>query len=61
VFRAESQTVSNADQGNLVMAGVGYNHGHFKVGAWHIWDDNHGHLRGKNGTPTSDTDGTVIL
>jgi len=59
-LQIDTQTVSNGAQGNLKMNGVGYNKGHLQLGAWHIWDDNAGNLRAKIGTPTFDTDGTVI-
>lgn len=58
--KVDSQTVANAAQGNIYTAGVGYNHGHFQVGAWHLWDSNSGTLRFKSSTPSSDGDGSEI-
>jgi hypothetical protein len=62
-LQIDSQTVSNADQGNLKMSGVGYNHGHYVTGGWHLWDENSGGatLRAKYGAPTSDGDGNAIM
>lgn len=37
-----------------------YNQSHLCIGVYHIWVDDTGRLRIKNGAPTSHTDGTVI-
>jgi len=37
-----------------------YNAGRLVLGSYHIWVDGSGRLRIKNGSPTSDTDGTVV-
>lgn len=33
---------------------------HIKMGTYHLWIDDTGDLRVKNGVPTSHTDGTVV-
>lgn len=37
-----------------------WNTKHLKLGTYEFWVDSAGKLRIKNGTPTSDTDGTVV-
>jgi hypothetical protein len=56
----DSQTVSDGGEGNLVMLGTGYNHGHVVLGTTHLWEQTAGTLRFKSGAPTSDGDGTAI-
>lgn len=37
-----------------------WNGGHLRLGNYHLWVDSAGKLRIKNGTPASDSDGTVV-
>ena len=59
-IQIDSQTVSSAVDGNIVMAGTGYDHGHYRQGATHWWEETPGRLRVKNGAPTSDSDGNAV-
>lgn len=45
--------------GNLATPGA-WNTGKLKLGPYSIWVDSTGHLRIKNGDPTSDTDGNLV-
>lgn len=45
--------------GNLATPGA-WNTGKLKLGTYSIWVDSTGHLRIKNGNPTSDTDGNLV-
>ena len=60
VMQIEPQTVSSGDHGNIVMAGTGYNHGHYRQGSTHWWEGAPGRLRVKAGAPTSDQDGNAV-
>ncbi|MFB5760257.1 right-handed parallel beta-helix repeat-containing protein [Paenibacillus medicaginis] len=45
---------------NLQTESSAWNAGHLTLGTYHFWVDATGKLRIKNGSPTSDTDGTVV-
>lgn len=44
----------------LITSGGLYNSGHLTLGSYHLWIDDTGRLRVKNGTPLSATDGSVV-
>lgn len=56
----DSQTTASGADGNLVMAGTGYNRGHYRQGSTHWWEETPGRLRVKASAPTSDTDGNAV-
>jgi len=45
---------------NLKSSNGNWDNGHLVLGSYHIWVDANGKLRIKNGSPSSDTDGTII-
>jgi hypothetical protein len=57
----DSQTVTDGDEGNIAMLGVGYNKGHYVAGTTHLWQQAAGMLRVENGAPTADNDGNGVV
>lgn len=49
-----------AHDGSLGIKNNAWNKNLFNLGAYYFWVDSYGKLRIKNGTPTSDTDGTIV-
>ena len=62
-IRVDIQSSSgSASKGNIVMRGRGHDQGHIKLGDIHLWeDDGNTCLRGKDGAPTADDDGTRVM
>jgi hypothetical protein len=57
----DSQVTSGGSEGNVRMAGGAFNTGHAVIGATHLWEASSGVLRVKGSTPTTGTDGTLLL
>ncbi|MHA6481218.1 glycosyl hydrolase family 28-related protein [Paenibacillus sp. strain BS8-2] len=63
-FKLAGQTkdslLLDASGGHVGSGGSAYNEPHLRLGNFHIWVDNSGRLRYKNGVPTGEADGNLL-
>jgi hypothetical protein len=58
-----TENLARRRNGSMAITGANagaWNGAHLELGAYHIWVDASGRLRGKNGAPRGDADGTVL-